>query len=94
VVDLTDEEMLAELGIDIEAKKLSAHTPQEERIIAGFEDIQRFVDEHKRFPEHGEGLDIFERLYAARCQKAAYCLRRLIGRDCFTLNSITGLLRK
>jgi Meiotically up-regulated gene 113 len=69
VVDLTDEEMLAELGIDIEAKKLSAHTPQEERIIAGFEDIQRFGDEHKRFPAHGEGLDIFERLYAVRLDR-------------------------
>jgi T5orf172 domain len=69
VVDLTDEEMLAELGIDIEAKKLSAHTQQEEVIISGFEDIQRFVDEHKRFPEHGEGLDIFERLYAVRLNR-------------------------
>lgn len=69
MADLTDEEMLAELGIDIEAKKLSAHTPQEERIIAGFQDIQRFVEEHKRLPAHGEGLDIFERLYAVRLDR-------------------------
>lgn len=69
MADLTDEEMLAELGVDIEAKRLSVHTPQEERIIAGFEDIQRFVDEHKRLPRHGEGFDIFERLYAVRLDR-------------------------
>jgi hypothetical protein len=69
VADLTDEEMLAELGVDIEAKAAATHTPLEERILAGFEDIQRFVDEHKRLPQHGEGLDIFERLYAVRLDR-------------------------
>ena len=69
MVDLSDEELLAELGVDIEAKKVSAHTPREERIIAGFEDIQRFVDEHKRLPQHGEDRDIFERLYAVRLDR-------------------------
>jgi len=43
------------------------HTlPFEERIIAGFEDIQRFFEEHKRLPVNAEGRDIFERLYAVR----------------------------
>ena len=42
---------------------------REERIIAGFEDIQRFVDEHGRLPLHGEGRDIFERLYAVRLDR-------------------------
>jgi hypothetical protein len=69
VADLTDEEMLAELGVDIEAKAAATHTPLEERLLAGFEDIQRFVDEHKRLPQHGEGLDIFERLYAVRLDR-------------------------
>lgn len=61
-----DDALLAELGIEVEAKKLVRHTPREERIIAGFEEIQKFVEEHKRLPEHGEHKDIFERLYAVR----------------------------
>ncbi len=61
-----DDALLAELGIEVEAKKSVRHTPREERIIAGFEEIQKFVEEHKRLPEHGEHKDIFERLYAVR----------------------------
>jgi hypothetical protein len=65
---LTDEdnELLAELGIEIEAKKAGTHTAREERIIAGFEEIQKFVEEKGRLPEHGEDKDTFERLYAIR----------------------------
>jgi T5orf172 domain len=40
--------------------------PREERIIAGFEEIQRFVEKHGHAPHHGESRDIFERIYAAR----------------------------
>lgn len=61
-----DDDLLAELGIEVEAKKAGKYTPREERIIAGFEEIQQFVLEHKRLPQHGEGKDIFERLYAVR----------------------------
>lgn len=64
-----DDALLAELGVEIEAKRASSRTPQEERIIAGFEDIQRFVDEHGRAPQHGEDRDIFERLYAVRLDR-------------------------
>lgn len=60
-------------------KKQSTYTPREERIIAGFEDIERFYEEHGRLPQHGEGLDIFERLYAVRLDR----LRAL--EDCRTL---------
>lgn len=68
MADFSDEDdaLLAELGVEVEAKKASSRSPQEERIIAGFEDIQRFVDEHGRAPQHGEDRDIFERLYAVR----------------------------
>ncbi|PYE86936.1 GIY-YIG nuclease family protein [Phyllobacterium leguminum] len=66
MVDISDEDLLAELGAAPEAKKQSARTPREERIIAGFEDIVRFREEHGRAPRHGEGRDIFERLYAVR----------------------------
>ncbi|MFB9292494.1 GIY-YIG nuclease family protein [Persicitalea jodogahamensis] len=65
---LTDEDdaLLAELGIEIEAKTSVRYTAREERIIAGFEEIQKFVEEQGRLPEHGEDKDIFERLYAVR----------------------------
>lgn len=64
-----DDALLAELGVDIEAKKAAARTPREERIIAGFEDIQRFVEENSRLPQHGQDKDIFERLYAVRLDR-------------------------
>lgn len=64
-----DDELLAELGVEVEAKQVSSRTPLEERIIAGFEEIQRFVKEHGRSPQHGEGHDIFERLYAVRLDR-------------------------
>ena len=43
--------------------------PHEQRIIAGFEDIQRFVEQHGRIPEHVETRDIFERIYAVRLDR-------------------------
>lgn len=64
-----DDALLSELGVRVEAKKVSARTPQEERVIAGFEEIQRFVEEHGRAPQHGEDRDIFERLYAVRLDR-------------------------
>lgn len=64
--DLNDDELLDALGVDVAPLKTSSRTPLEERIIAGFEDIQRFFEEHKRLPFNGEGQDIFERLYAVR----------------------------
>ena len=50
-------------------KKEGGRSAREERIIAGFEDIQRFVDQQGRLPEHGDDRDIFERLYAVRLQR-------------------------
>ncbi len=49
--------------------KPATYTPREERIIAGFEDIVRFFDEHGRAPLHGEERNIFERLYAVRLDR-------------------------
>lgn len=43
--------------------------PREERIIAGFEEIQRFTEHNGRIPQHGEDRDIFERLYAVRLDR-------------------------
>ena len=50
-------------------EKQGGRSPHEERIIAGFEEIQRFVEQHGRVPEHGEARDIFERLYAVRLDR-------------------------
>lgn len=61
-----DADLLAELGVEVESKAKGSRTPREERIIAGFEDIERFVEQHGRLPMHGEDRDIFERLYAVR----------------------------
>jgi len=66
MAEMSDQELLEALGVATKNAKQSARTPREERIIAGFEDIQRFVDQHGRIPEHGEHNDIFERLYAVR----------------------------
>lgn len=59
--------------------KQATYTPREERIIAGFEDIERFFEEHGHLPQHGEERDIFERLYAVRLDR----LREL--EECRTL---------
>ena len=61
--------LLEELGVDITPAKKVAHSPKEERIIAGFEEIQRFIEEHGHQPQHGEEKDIFERLYATRLDR-------------------------
>ncbi len=66
MAEKSNQELLAELGVEVKHEKKSARTLKEERIIAGFEEIQRFVEEHGHVPEHGENKDIFERLYATR----------------------------
>ena len=67
--ELSDDELLEALGVVVETKKPGAHTPREERVLAGFEDIVNFVKEHGRAPLHGEERDIFERLYAVRLDR-------------------------
>ena len=42
-----DDNLIAELGIEHEVKKKPALSAKEERITAGFEEIQKFVEEHK-----------------------------------------------
>ena len=73
MADFTDEDdaLLTELGVEVETKRVGSRTPHQERIIAGFEDIQRFVEEHGHAPRHGESRDIFERLYAVRLERIA-----------------------
>ncbi|GAA4905872.1 GIY-YIG nuclease family protein [Mucilaginibacter defluvii] len=61
-----DDALLAELGIEVEFKKHATFNSREERIIAGFEEIKKFVQDNGRLPEHGEDKEIFERLFAIR----------------------------
>lgn len=67
--DRSDADILAELGVEPLAHKTSAVSPRDARIIAGFEDIQKFYEEHGRAPQHGADRDIFERLYAVRLDR-------------------------
>jgi T5orf172 domain len=69
MAELSDDELLAELGVSVQSKKMAGRTPREERIIAGFEDIVKFREEHGRAPQHGEQRDIFERIYAVRLDR-------------------------
>jgi hypothetical protein len=69
MADLDDDELLDALGVEATPLRVASHTPREERIIAGFEDILRFHQTNGRAPLHGEGNDIFERLYAVRLDR-------------------------
>lgn len=68
-VSKEDMDLLGELGVDTAPKKQATRTPREQRIIAGYEEIERFVVEHGKMPEHGENRAIFERLYAVRLDR-------------------------
>jgi hypothetical protein len=67
--DLDLDTLASELSDFAPPVKSGGRSPRDERIIAGFEDIQRFVQTHGRAPRHGEDLDIFERLYAVRLDR-------------------------
>jgi hypothetical protein len=67
--DLDLDDLRAELDDFAVAEKKGGRSPREERIIAGFEEIQRFAEEHGRAPQHGEDREIFERLYAVRLDR-------------------------
>jgi hypothetical protein len=67
--DIDLDELRSELSDFAEPEKKGGRSPREERIIAGFEEIQRFVEKHGQAPQHGEDRDIFERLYAVRLDR-------------------------
>ena len=66
MTDVDLDELRSELDEFAQPGKKGGRSPREERIIAGFEEIQRFVEEHGCAPQQGEDRDIFERLYAVR----------------------------
>jgi hypothetical protein len=83
-----DDELLSELGVNIEVESNGVHTPRQARIIAGFEEIEAFYEKNGRIPQHGEGRDIFERIYATRLEAIAAsqeCRDVLVGLDKYSL---------
>lgn len=82
---MTDlDELRAELNEFSQPEKKNGRSPREERVIAGFEEIQRFVEQYGRTPQHGEDNDIFERLYAVRLDRLRAqeeCLTLLVPLD-------------
>jgi len=89
--DLSDLELLRELGVDVKPEKAKTYTSLEARLIAGFEDILKFAQEHGHTPQHGEARDIFERLYAVRLDQLRKNPQALILLADMDLN---GLLAK
>lgn len=75
--ELEGDDLLNALGVEIEEPEVGEYTPRQERILAGFEDVLRFREAHGRAPQHGQKLDIFERLYAVRLDQ----LRKLPEED-------------
>jgi hypothetical protein len=69
MTDLDLDQLAEELADFAPQEKQGGRSPREERIIAGFEEIQRFAETHGRAPQHGEDRDIFERLYAVRLDR-------------------------
>src|ERR1700675_3045191 len=67
--DIDLDKLRSELDDFAEPEKKGGRSPREERIIAGFEEIQRFVEKHGSAPKHGEDREIFERLYAVRLDR-------------------------
>lgn len=67
--DLDLDDLRDELSDFAQPVKEGARSPKEERVIAGFEEIQSFVDKTGRVPQLGDDRDIFERLYAVRLDR-------------------------
>lgn len=91
MAEMDDDELLAELGLNVELPETGGRTPREERIIAGFEEILRFMEQHGREPMNAEGRDIFERLYAVRLGQLRNSLE---SRDLLSDLDARGLLNQ
>ncbi|RYH70427.1 MAG: GIY-YIG nuclease family protein [Alcaligenaceae bacterium] len=63
------DELAAELSDFAPLDRKGGRAANEERVIAGFEEIQRFAEQNGRVPQHGEERAIFERLYAIRLDR-------------------------
>ena len=90
IQELEGDELLDALGVEVAEPELGGYTPKQERILAGFEDVIRFREVHGHAPQHGQKLDIFERLYAVRLDQ----IRKLPEEDLALLRPLDrfGLL--
>jgi hypothetical protein len=91
--DIDLDELRSELSEFAEPEKKGGRSTREERIIAGFEEIRRFIEKHGHAPQHGEERDIFERLYAVRLDRLralAECRALLAPLDHQGLLSVGG----
>lgn len=90
--ELSGEDLLDALDVELDTPEESQYTPRQERILAGFEDVLRFRETNGRPPSHGQHLDIFERLYATRLDQ----LRKLPDDDLALLRPLDrfGLLEQ
>jgi len=82
--DIDLDELRSELDGFAKPAKAEGGSAKDQRVVAGFEEIERFVEEHGRLPQHGENNDIFERLYAVRLDRlraSGECREVLKGRD-------------
>jgi hypothetical protein len=69
MTDIDLNELRAELDEFAAPEGKGGRSSREERIIAGFEEVQRFVERNGRPPQHAEDRDIFERIYAVRLDR-------------------------
>jgi hypothetical protein len=69
MIDLDLDELRDELSDFANPKKQKSRSPSDERVIAGFEEIQNFVEEHGHAPHKGEDKDILERIFATRLEQ-------------------------
>lgn len=79
-----DLDLLDELGVETTAESSGGRTPREQRVIAGFEEIVRFVEAHGKAPTNDLEADIFERIYAVRLESIRHsleCRTLLAGMD-------------
>jgi hypothetical protein len=63
------DELAAELAELAPDERAGGRPAREERVINGFEEIQRFYQTHGRVPQQRDERDIFERLYAVRLDR-------------------------
>ena len=66
MTEISDIDLLHELGIDTEIKKQKKYSPEEERVILGFGEINEYYQKNKRLPRYTDISDIFEKLLATR----------------------------
>ncbi len=69
--DLDLDALRAELDEFARKERQSDLTPLQERLVADFEEILDFLEEHGHAPRSGPDADIFERIYALRLHRMA-----------------------